>query len=474
MSGRIIRIELRRSSAVLLAVTFAVLTLAMLVFHGPWNNSTGAWNLQWQGLAQWQRYVLTFSWPFVVGVGAWQGSRQRRSGMDELLASTSLPAWRRVGVLIATMTIALTVAYLVPFVVGAVQVAGATSYFGLGWLPTMLVGILAVVAGAVLGMGIGHLLPYVVTPPVVTVLGFALMFTVIKQTPDGLGAASTAQIKVGLLSPVLQGALTGYTTVAAGVHIGQILSYLGIAGTGFALLTVRGAARRVGAAVPAVLGVVLAALVLPGQVAAAYPLSAAAASPVCDRQGPQVCVTALHQSLLGAYTGPARQALAALAVLPNAPTSAQEVPNLPPGQLAPLSRPANVLQISATQAYYLYQHDPDQVRDDLLAGAGTLECIGVVTPQSDDQAGQQTDQDSSYSRLITTDWLLGEQTMSAADIQWYLPSETDADRQAIDSAWATLHALPRAEQIQRIAAVRDAGLTCHGDPFDILVHGTGA
>jgi hypothetical protein len=187
-----------------------------------------------------------------------------------------------------------------------------------------------------------------------------------------------------------------------------------------------------------------------------------------------VCVTALHQSLLGAFAVPARQALAVLAVLPNAPTSVQEIPNLPYGQLAPLSRPAEVLQASATESFYLYQHDPEQVRDDLLAGAGTLECLGFVTPDPDDQAGWQAESDSGYSRLITTDWLLGEPTLSAADISRYVPYETDADRQAIDSAWTTLHALPRADQVQRIAAVRAAGLTCHGDPFDILVHGTGA
>jgi hypothetical protein len=82
-------------------------------------------------------------------------------------------------------------------------------------------------------------------------------------------------------------------------------------------------------------------------------------------------------------------------------------------------------------------------------------------------------QDSSYSRLITLDWLLGEPALSAAGVQWYLPYETDTERRALDAAWATLHALPRAEQVERIAAVRDAGLTCHGDPFDILVHGEG-
>jgi hypothetical protein len=38
--------------------------------------------------------------------------------------------------------------------------------------------------------------------------------------------------------------------------------------------------------------------------------------------------------------------------------------------------------------------------------------------------------------------------------------------------WATLTAQPRAEQVRRVTAAREAGLTCQGDPLDVLVHGT--
>lgn len=477
MTGRILRIELRRSSAPWLALAFVAGTLALLfLLTGPWWHGTGAWNEQWEGLVQWQRELLLFTWPFVVGVGAWQGTRQRRSTMDELLSVVPRPVWHRVGTLTGAIAIGLTVAVLVPFAVGAVSVAGTAGYFGLSWLPTLLVGIVAVVAGALLGMGIGHLLPYLVTPPVVTVVAFALTaVTQITQIPQAYGdPAGSFEVRAGLLSPALQGAQTAYTTVAAQVNIGQFLLYLGVAVTGIGLLAVRGARARLVSALPAVLGVVVALVVLPGRPALAYPALPAASAPVCDDHGPLVCVTAAHSRMLPEFARQARAALVALAVLPNAPTSVREVPDLGPDVLAPLPRPGNVLQVdlnngqnSAWDGPHL---DPDLVRYTMLAGAGTLPCYGYALPAGLSEAGVTRGGDEDAAQTVTAYWLMGARTLPTTDLTRnsirYVSTFTRP-------AWAALLAQPRAEQIRRVAAVREAGLTCQGDPLDILVHGTG-
>jgi hypothetical protein len=476
MTGRILRIELRRSTAPWLALAYVTATLALLfLLTGPWTHGTGAWNEQWEGLVQWQRELLVITWPFVVGVGAWQGTRQRRSTMDELLSVVPRPVWHRVGVLTGAIAIALTVAILVPFAVGAVRVAGNASFLGLSWLPTLLVGILAVVAGALLGMGIGHLLPYLVTPPVVTVVAFALTAaTQITQIPQAEGnPARSFEVRAGLLSPALQGAQTAYTTVATQVQIGQFLLYLGLAATGIGLLAVRGTRARIVSALPAVLGVAVALVVLPGQPALAYPALPAASAPVCDDHGPLVCVTAAHSRVLPEFTRQARAALAALAVLPDAPTSVREVPDLGPDVLASLSRPGNVLQVDLNnQQNSLWDGtrlDPDLLRYTMLAGAGTLPCYGYAVPAGASAAGVTRSRDEGASQTVTAYWLMGARTLpSTALPRTSIRYVSDLAR----SVWATLTAQPRAEQVRRVTAAREAGLTCQGDPLDVLVHGT--
>ncbi|MDT7701970.1 MAG: hypothetical protein QOJ30_4295 [Pseudonocardiales bacterium] len=474
MTGRILRTELRRSTAPWLGVVFVLLSLALLFgLTGPWVHGSAPWTEQWTGLALWQRNLLSFTWPVVLGLSTWQGTRQSRSTMDELLATTPRPAWCRVGVLAGAMAIAVTVAALVLFTIGAVQVAGSATYFTFDWLPTLAVGILAMIAAVALGMAIGHLLPYVATPPMVAVAGEALLILLLSVPSDADATTGSLPTRVTLLSPVLDGPDTAFTTVSPPVHLGQALFFLGLAATGFALLTVRGLRARIAAGLPAVLGLVLALIVLPGQQADAYPDDVAAAAPVCDESGPQVCVTAAHQGLLPAFTGPGRQALADLAVLPNAPISVREVPDQTVGRLAPLPRPADTIQADLNDGETRHWSGPqinaDRLRLTLLVGAGTAPCAGYAT-RGDETGGIE----ERAARLAVVSWLSGDpaQPGSAAtpSLEEYWP---EVARKA-ESARDALFALPRDEQVRRVAALRQAGLTCEGDQWDILARGTGA
>jgi hypothetical protein len=74
-------------------------------------------------------------------------------------------------------------------------------------------------------------------------------------------------------------------------------------------------------------------------------------------------------------------------------------------------------------------------------------------------------------RLVTVSWLLGDpaQPVLAAlgpSARYYSAIEPEAD-----AARTVLFSLPREEQVRRVAAVREAGLTCEGDPIVILTTG---
>jgi hypothetical protein len=464
VTGRVLHIELRRSIASWLGAIFLVLTLGLCYgLTGPWGKGSGAWLAQWASLAQWQRYFLDFTWPAVFALGAWQGSRQRRSTMDELLSATPRPAWQRAAVLAGAAAITLTLASLVFFAIGAVQVARSTGYFTLGWLPTLLVGILAVAAGVVAGMGIGHLLPYLVTPPLVGVLGFGLMIAA-QWTPS-----SPVPVRVQLFSPVLPGAATAFVTVAGSVHIGQALLFAGLAASGFLVSVVRGVRARIASVLPLALGVALALAVLPGRPATAYPADPGAVALVCDDHGPRVCVTRAHQNLLATLAGPGRQALARLAVLPGAPTTVIEIPDSGSQYVPLLPRPGDTVQVDLndheTRYWGFSRLDPATLEWSMLLGAGTEPCATVLPPG----AGPDAD---LLARVIAASWLFdgGARPVLADDPA--LASRGPGFAQEADAAEVALLSLPRPEQVRRVAAVRQAGLTCQGDPLALLTRGS--
>lgn len=470
MTTRVVRTELRRSTAPWLGLLLTALTLGILFgFSGPWTKGSGAWTEQWTGLALAQREASGFTWPVVLGLGAWQGSRQRRSTMDDLVAAAPRPAWHQAAVQVAAMTIALAVAVAVPFAVGVVRVAGNTEYVNLDWLPILAVGLLCMVAGTVAGMAIGHLLPHVVTPPLVA-LGGLVLDGILANAPAVPSGQRPLPLQVELLSPWLHVAPSAFVTVAGSVHWGQSVFFLGLAATGFALLAVRSVRARLLAGLPVLLGLVLALAVLPAVRTDAYPDDPGAAELVCDTSGPEVCVTAAHQNLLPTVVGPARQALADLAVLPNAPRSVREVSDRPAALPARVARPADVVQFAFDSGESRWRPgediDPGRLRLRLLVGAGTLPCSGHLTNSREDP-GQ------AAARLAVVGWLAGDPTQSITAARPAVATRWPSVVRQAEHARAALLAQPYQEQARRVAALRQAGLTCHGDQWRILTDGAG-
>lgn len=430
MSGRILRIELCRSSAWVTGLLVAVLGVAGLLTLAT-SSEAYVWDPQWTTLATFQRIMLILLWPLTLGAGAWQARRDRRSRAEELIGTTARPSWRRMLPASLAMALCLIVGYVLIFAVGAIKVAGETHYFSSNWLPVALVGALSLVAAGWLGMGIGRMVPSVYTPPVLVVLGFLLLLLPIQLSKgDVPGPAS-------LFSPGFTDPADEFSMVAPSVDVGQFLWFAGLAVGGLLLVMFARRIVSVVALVPAVVAVVVAVPIFVAAPAGGMQADPGALVPVCTHDGgPMVCVTAAHGQALDSLVGPAREALALLAELPNPPSSVHEVTSQQAGP-----QPADQVWFDSDN------YAPGQGWDTtdnaklvvkVLAGAGTRPCQPV-----------------DYAvRAIAAAWLVGHYPAPGLEVR---PGDEATKR---DAMWHALSALPRDQQVQRVAAVRAAGLTC--------------
>ncbi|MFG2631202.1 hypothetical protein [Streptomyces sp. NPDC048473] len=459
MNIRVLRIELKRSVAPWAGAVVLTTALAFLyLIPGPWWTGTTAWTAQWTSMALWTRSLLFYLWPLAVGLGALQGLRDHRSKMSELLTSTPRPARHRAATLAGTTAITLASAFALLVLVGAVQAVANTEYTHLGWLPISLVGALSLVAGAVLGMGAGRALPSVLTPPALAMGAF--VFTALMQmsfgrteTTTATGLQSTEPNRVSLLSPAVQEVRDVFVTLSAPVHIGQTIWLLAIAATGFALLVAATPRARLIALTPVLAGAVIALLVLPSDPRRMYVVDEAAAELVCD--GP-VCVTKTQQARLADLAGPGKEALRLLrgALGDQAPVSVREnTAVLPEGSTPQWSRKT-----------VLFDFD-----DDIIAAAKGEELTraliakGMVPGCS--PVGWSSFGGDEFAQTVAVGWVLGDLRLLPGTLPASLRREVDAETRPV---WKELKALPRAEQLSRINAMRAAALSCKGKAFDAL------
>ena len=460
MNTRVLRIELRRSVAPWAGLVVLTTALAFLyLLNGAWWRGTTAWTAQWTSLAMWTRSLLFYLWPIAVGLGALQGLRDHRSKMSELLTSTPRPARHRAAVLAGTTALTLASAFALLVLVGGVQVLAHTGYNHLGWLPISLVGALSLVAGAVLGMGAARALPSALTPPALAVCAFT--FTALMYMSSGraervteTGITLTEPEPFSLLSPVVADVRDVLVTLSAAVHVGQTVWLLGMAATGFALLVAATPRARLTALTPLLAGGAVAVLVLPSDPSRIYVVDADAAKQVCD--GP-VCVTTAHQDRLAGLAGPGKEALRLLhgALGGEAPVSVREnTAVLPDGSTPKWSRTTVLLDFD----------------NDIVAAAKGEELTraliakGIVPGCS--PVGWSGTGGDVFAQTITAGWVLGDLKQLAGAS--YMSSDPLAESRPV---WKKLMALPRAEQLARINATRDAALSCEVDAFEVLSGG---
>ncbi|HEX3788055.1 MAG TPA: hypothetical protein VHW44_09345 [Pseudonocardiaceae bacterium] len=437
MTGRVLRIELRRSSVLVSGA--ALLVIGLVLLYGAVANGQGeVWDRRWVELALVQRFALLLLWPLALGAGGWLARRDRRAGMEELLSSTSRPGWQRRTATAGALAIALVVAYFLLLALGAVRIATTTGFDGLGWLPIAVVGALSVVAAGWLGLAIGRLVPSVLTPPLLVVFGLVAIGTVtevVKYAQPGQWTNA-----VNLLAPTLTTAPDDFTTVAPNVNLLQGLWFLALAATGIGVLAASRPGHRLLAGIPAVLGLALVLPLLPRSPAAVFVTDPTATALVCAQGSPHVCVTRADRADLAEVTAAARRALPLLAVLPDPPSALQEIPE-DPSSIPAHPQPTDMVWFDSENL--AGPHDEDDLVLRMLAGGGTRPCGDPI------------------ARSVVADWLLD---------QGHTPPAA-ASAPEVWQTWRQLVALPPAEQLRRVAAVRAAALTCHGDLLSTLTGG---
>ncbi|MFE7835477.1 hypothetical protein ACFU53_05225 [Streptomyces sp. NPDC057474] len=457
MNIRVLRIELRRSVAPWTGVVCLTVALAfMYLVSGPWWKGTALWTYQWTSMALWTRYLLAVLWPLAIALGALQGLRDHRSRMSELLTSTPRPARHRAATTAGATAITLASAFTLLVLLGAVQVLGATEFTHLGWLPISLVAILALVAGALLGMGIGRSLPSPLIPPALAVAAFVFVNLLRVTTESGVPTA-TVSPRFALLSPPVDEVRDVFLTLSASVHLGQTVWLLGMAVTGLALLAAATPRARLLALVPVLAGAVIALLLLPSDPRRAYVVDEAAAAPMCD--GP-VCVATAHQDRLPDLADPGKKALRLLRDVlgGEAPTSVRES-TAPRGLFDPPER---------SRTSVLVDFDDDVIGDakgEELTRA--LLALGMVPLCSARSANESGTLGEIAAQGVAAGWVLG-------DLRPF-DGAVHASSDQLDTArpvFTELKALPWSEQVARVKAAHTAAVSCEGDPLDALDGGT--
>ncbi|MDT0439601.1 MULTISPECIES: hypothetical protein [Streptomyces] len=456
MNLRVLRIELRRSAAPWAGLVVAAVGLGFLyAVPGAWWGSSVQWTSQWTSLALWTRVLFFYLWPLVAGIGALYGLRDRRSRMPELLASAPRPAWRRAAAPAGAAALALTAGFGLLVLWGAVQVAsGPATYAPLGWLPISAVGLLALLAALLFGMGTGRALPSPLTPPAVVVVFLAATVLLAQNNERELPTSTTVPHLLSQLSPAVAEPRQVLLTLTGAVHLGQAFWFLGLAATGFVLLTAVRARQRLTALVPAVAGLALALLVLPGTPRGSYRIDPAAASPVCEGA---VCVTAMHRDRLAGLAPDGARALKALRskLGDRAPRRVRE-------ETAPRALGADRVLDPATVLVNFEDPQFGSARGDQLLRRLIGE--GLAPSCSANTAWEGASDGSLLVQSVLASWVLGEYRLIGTDS--YDPAEY---RDSTRRAWDRFAALEPAEQLRRAVTVRTAALRCDLGPADKLV-----
>lgn len=422
---RVFGIELRRSAAIESTLMLAVIGILLLFFAGESEYTTG-----WMQLAMTQRLFLALLWPMALAAGAWQGRRESRTKVAELFASTPRPGAHRTVPTMGAMAVAVICAYLLMGVAGGIAIAGHARYLPAQFFAVVAVGLLSLVAAVWLGLAIGRLLPWPVTAPALGVAGLGFLLLIPAATrPDGWRAL--------VFSPIYEMNMPDkYQTVPGPASVSQTVWLVGLAVTALLLFALGNWRLRIAALLPAVLGATLAVAVMPRD--SRYVTDAvdpAARELVCAGTDSHLCVSRVHSGLLPGMTTAADQGLTILTKLPGAPTRVHEDTTTYRPEFTPVWHDdVALIEVAPDRA---------DVTADVVAAA-------FAAPPSCNQPV------ALVVRRAAAFYLIGREP--ALD-----PADSAFDAEGLAAAkqlWQGLRALPSAQAMSRLEALRHAALTC--------------
>ncbi|MGH2531091.1 MAG: hypothetical protein ACRDJW_02180 [Thermomicrobiales bacterium] len=229
MSGRLLWIEVRRNDLLLL---FPV--VVALYGFVAWESVLVHSVLFWAENSVWARNSIVLLGPFAGAVAAWMAGRERRRGLDDLIATTPRPALIRDLTIVAATSLLGIMAYVVIAVGILGRTATRASWDG-PYLSVLVPGLFTIVAMAAVGYPIGRTFPRRVTAILVgagLIIAIALPITIWDSWPE-------------FLSPLFEADASPWWGIQPEIALPQSIFLLGIAYLGLAGIAAVSGARRV-------------------------------------------------------------------------------------------------------------------------------------------------------------------------------------------------------------------------------------
>ncbi|SDT33995.1 hypothetical protein [Actinoplanes derwentensis] len=432
--SRVLLVQLRRFGAPGALLILLAGTVSLFLARGEWSGG-------WMSLAMSQRDYLMLLSPLALAIGAWLARREHRAKTAELFAGTPRPHHQRILLTLTAVGLAVTAAYLAVLAVSVPWIVTTASYLPGAVFGVVAVGVLVMLASAWIGLAMGRLLPSPATAPALAVAGFV----VILAAPMGFKQDWLAV----LASPTWgMNPFSEFQTVPLLVSAAQAILALSLIVAAAVAITASRWQTRAAAVLPVVLGLAVSLAVVPRDYNRIM-IDPVAQELVCTDDAPRVCVGRVHSRLLPEITPKAREALALLAKLPNAPTTVQE-------------DTTNYLDENAVKAF-------------------DSEAVGFQVDV--DRNGHLADADHLVNRLL---WAGGANftgcpqgnvsAVARASGAWLAgrpPVDDPFDAGVFDETgkpytvtpeatvlWENLRKLPEAEALAKVAAVRKAGVEC--------------
>ncbi len=163
LAARLLAIEWRRSVGLWFAPPLALLVVVFARLQLLDSNA-----LSWAWSSVQIRDGIILIGPALAGAAAWMAGREHRRGLDDLLATTPRPPWRRQLATWGALVLWGVLAYVAAGGYVAVVTWQRAVWGGPFWSP-ILIGLLALPTHAALGFAIGRALPARLVAPLVAV-----------------------------------------------------------------------------------------------------------------------------------------------------------------------------------------------------------------------------------------------------------------------------------------------------------------
>ncbi|WP_137993377.1 hypothetical protein [Streptomyces vilmorinianum] len=311
----VLRTELRRGSGPWAGAAVAVTILVAMYGKAP------GWQGRWADATD-LLHIATglLAGPLALAAGCWQGGRDRRRRVFELLGSVPRGRLRRTVLAVAPSALWPVAGYLPA---AAVCLLATWPYVGGGrpYLELVAADAVALAALGTLGHLVGRLVPWRLTAPLLAVAGYV-----------GLGVPTYMQSSVRWLSPASEHSYAWHAPVWWFAPVSAVWTG-GLALAALLAYAARPARLRLLAVVPLAAAIAAAAVILRLPEDGPWRLDPGAARLVCDDGTPQICVTALDRRLLPDVSRALAPLNERLRGVPGAPTRWVSSPNGPgPGE----------------------------------------------------------------------------------------------------------------------------------------------